>query len=74
MAEIISNPDIMGGLPCIAGTRIPVKSIAARIAGGETVREVSTDFGITDGDVLAAVQYVEDHPDLANQNKKKIFR
>ncbi|MEJ1161821.1 DUF433 domain-containing protein [Prosthecomicrobium sp. N25] len=33
-AEIVSNPEIMGGRPCIAGTRIPADAIVAQIRAG----------------------------------------
>ncbi len=38
------DPEIMGGTPCIAGTRITVYAIAARFNGGETVEELIADW------------------------------
>jgi uncharacterized protein (DUF433 family) len=43
-AEISSNPRIMGGVPCIAGTRVPVETILAYINAGETEFTIYTDF------------------------------
>ena len=42
-AEITSNPDIMGGMPCVSGTRVPAMTIVAELRGG------MSDFDIFDG-------------------------
>jgi uncharacterized protein (DUF433 family) len=42
-AEITSNPDIMGGMPCVSGTRVPAMTIVAEL------REESSDSDIFDG-------------------------
>lgn len=34
---IISNPEIMHGTPCFAGTRVPVKSLFDHLQAGYTV-------------------------------------
>ena len=33
-AEVWSSPDIMGGMPCVRGTRVPAMTIVAYIRGG----------------------------------------
>lgn len=37
---ILSTPDIMGGAPCIAGTRIPIEVILYRIKDGKTLKDL----------------------------------
>ena len=37
---ITTNPKIMGGLPCITGTRIPVSRILFLIKHGHTLKEI----------------------------------
>lgn len=37
---ITSTPDIMGGAPCIVGTRIPVEVILYRIKEGLTLKDL----------------------------------
>lgn len=55
---ILSDPEIMGGTPCIRGTRITVYAIEARFNGGETVAELIEDYPyITAEQVLAAIEY-----------------
>ncbi|CAN5120427.1 hypothetical protein BH10PSE9_BH10PSE9_01260 [soil metagenome] len=33
-AEVHSNPDIMGGMPCVRGTRVPAMTIVAELRAG----------------------------------------
>ena len=40
MDRIVADPAIMGGVPCIRGTRIPVATIAGLLAENVTVHEV----------------------------------
>jgi uncharacterized protein (DUF433 family) len=42
-AEITSNPDILGGEPCVSGTRVPAMTIVAEL------REGASDLDIFDG-------------------------
>ena len=35
---------IMGGVPCVRGTRIPVATVVGMIAEGMTVDEIISDF------------------------------
>jgi uncharacterized protein (DUF433 family) len=41
---IISNPDIMGGTPCLAGTRVPFQTLLDYLEGGEKLDEFLVDF------------------------------
>ena len=41
---IVSDPEIMSGTPCFAGTRVPVKTIFDYLEGGETLDEFLDDF------------------------------
>ena len=40
MDRIVAVPSIMGGVPCIRGTRMPVATIAGLLAEGVTVQEI----------------------------------
>lgn len=44
MKLIVSDPEIMGGTPCFAGTRVPVQTFIDYIEGGETLNEFLDDF------------------------------
>ena len=60
---IISDPEILGGTPCIVGTRLPVYAVAARFHAGEPVTEIIDGYpDLTASHVHAAVAYAEAHP------------
>ena len=42
--EVISNPEIMGGWPCVSGTRIPAETILLYIKDGAGIHEIVTDY------------------------------
>lgn len=41
---IVSKPDIMGGAPCIAGTRIPIAVIIQRLKEGYTIEAIHEGY------------------------------
>jgi uncharacterized protein (DUF433 family) len=66
---ILEDPEIMGGTPCIRGTRITVYAVAARIRGGETIAELLNGYpDLGPEHVAAAIEYADrvpfvEHPD-----------
>ena len=44
MKLVVSDPQIMGGTPCFAGTRVPIQTFIDYIEGGETLSEFLDDF------------------------------
>lgn len=40
VVEVTSDPQIMGGWPCVSGTRIPAETILLMIKDGNDVREI----------------------------------
>lgn len=44
MDPIVSNPNILGGTPCFAGTRVPVESLFDSIQRGYTLDEFLEEF------------------------------
>ncbi|HHE45970.1 MAG TPA: DUF433 domain-containing protein [Candidatus Moranbacteria bacterium] len=56
--NIIVNPKIRFGKPCIRGTRIAVTDILNLLKAGYTIKEIPTQYpGITTADVRAALRY-----------------
>ena len=56
--RITVNPHQMGGVPCIRGLRIPVATIVALIAEGQTEREILAAYSdLTAADIHEALQY-----------------
>lgn len=44
MQAVQSNPNILGGTPCFAGTRVPVESLFDHLRRGYTVTEFLAQF------------------------------
>lgn len=41
---VVSNPEILGGTPVFAGTRVPVKNLTDYLEGGATIEVFLDDF------------------------------
>lgn len=52
---VVQNPEITFGLPNVRGVRTEV--IRARFEAEESIDFIAGDFGLTDGDVQAALRY-----------------
>ena len=49
---------VMGGVPCVAGTRIPVATVVGLLGQGYTIDEVLADYPtLTHEAVLAALRF-----------------
>jgi uncharacterized protein (DUF433 family) len=55
LERITITPDVRGGKPCIAGTRITVYDILEYLAGGMSEAEILEDFPSLTADDLRAV-------------------
>lgn len=64
--RIAVDPNICGGRPVVAGTRMRVTDILEMLAGGATPAEIAADFPyISEDDVRAVLAYAAaaaDHP------------
>jgi len=62
-ARVVSDPEILSGLPVIGGTRIPVHLIAEMRRQGAPIQEILEGYrGLTPEDIAAAVLYALAHP------------
>jgi len=56
--RIVRDPDICGGEPVIKGTRVPLRTILASLADGDTPEEILADFpSLTENDVQAVIAF-----------------
>jgi uncharacterized protein (DUF433 family) len=56
--RISLDPAVMGGKPCIRGTRVTVGRIVSQIDAGETIEELLTDYPyIEREDIMQALQF-----------------
>ena len=58
--RIVIDPAIRHGKPVIRGTRVPVHRLIGSLAEGAAPEEVCREYGITDGDLRAALAYAEE--------------
>ncbi|NLT69233.1 MAG: DUF433 domain-containing protein [Verrucomicrobiaceae bacterium] len=66
MSEIVKNPEILGGMPVFAGTRVPIKNLFDALIGGDTIPEFLDDFPTVTlaqvQSVLAEAEHAIDNP------------
>ena len=63
-SEIIKDPNVMGGIPVIKGTRVPAHLIGAIISQGASELEVLQTYPwLTLADVRLAARYAKEHPE-----------
>ncbi len=56
--RITLNPKVMGGKPCIKGTRVTVGTVVGLVAAGRTIEEVLEAYPyLVRDDVLEALTY-----------------
>lgn len=55
--RITIDPEIMGGMPVIEGTRVAVRYVVEALAAGASIQEVCEEFLISEPDVRAALAY-----------------
>lgn len=71
--RINRHPEVMGGQPCITGTRIPVTALLGQLAAGRDQRQILSDYpSLTHLDLSAALAFAArtlsarlDHPSTA---------
>ncbi|RHW25381.1 DUF433 domain-containing protein [Nocardioides immobilis] len=57
-SRVVADHRIMGGVPCIRGTRIPVATIVGLVAQGRSVDEIVADYSqLSAADVRAALEF-----------------
>src|SRR5919109_4625672 len=60
---ITSDPHVFGGQPVIAGTRIPVHTVAERLDAGDTLEVLAEDYPHVEPRALeVAARYAKTHP------------
>ncbi len=56
--RITVDPNMMGGMPCLRGMRMPVATVVAMVADGMAVDEIVDEFpDLTPEDVAEALRY-----------------
>ena len=56
--RIVADHRIMGGVPCVRGTRVPVATIVGLVAQGRTAEEIVVDYPtLAADDARAALEF-----------------
>ena len=56
--RITTDPDLLGGVPCIRGLRVPVATVVGMVADGMTVEQILADFPYLEAeDIAEALRY-----------------
>ncbi|GGI85768.1 hypothetical protein GCM10007973_22930 [Polymorphobacter multimanifer] len=62
--HIESRPGVLGGKPCVKGTRMRVRDVLAYLAGGDSVDDLVAAFPyLSRADVLACLAFAADQAD-----------
>jgi len=57
------DPDVLGGTPVFAGTRVPVKNLVDYLAGGDSLERFLDHFpSVTREQAVAAIEIAGDLP------------
>jgi uncharacterized protein (DUF433 family) len=54
---VVVDPQISGGTPVIAGTRVPVEVVLGHLAAGDRAEEISAEYDLSQEQVRAAIGY-----------------
>jgi uncharacterized protein (DUF433 family) len=55
-AEVVANPSILGGEPCVSGTRVPAMTIVAELREGRKDSAIFVDYPSLPFDGIDAVR------------------
>jgi uncharacterized protein (DUF433 family) len=56
--RITTDPEVLGGVPCLRGLRVPVTTVVGMVADGMTADEILADFPYLEpDDIAAALRY-----------------
>ncbi|MDO5661482.1 MAG: DUF433 domain-containing protein [Brachybacterium sp.] len=57
-SRIVSDHRVMGGVPCVRGTRVPAATLVGLLAQGLTVEQILDDYPtLSSDDVRAALEF-----------------
>ena len=51
--RVTTDPDLLGGVPCLRGLRVPVATVVGMVADGMTVEEILADLPYLEADDIS---------------------
>lgn len=71
MSLIVQNPDILGGKPIIAGTRMSVESVLELLSSGMSIQDILNEYPfLQEKQVKAAIKFAAE---LVGREESYIF-
>ncbi len=65
--RITTDPDRMGGVPCIRDLRVTVSMVLGQLAGWRTIEQLLSDYPyLQREDIVAALEYAAADPSVAS--------
>lgn len=56
--RITQHPDVMGGKPCIRGSRVTVGTVVGQVGAGHSIDEILADYPYLEReDIMQALRY-----------------
>jgi uncharacterized protein (DUF433 family) len=72
---VVSDPDILGGTPVFAGTRIPVRVLFERLASGDSLAEILEAYpGLARDQAIAALWEADNLIERAAEHEPSTIR
>lgn len=65
---ISSDPEVMGGVPCLSGTRVPFQTLLDYLEGGDSLHEFLEDFPSVERQL--AISALQEAGDLALEHAR----
>lgn len=72
MKHIISNPEILGGMPVISGTRIPIGQVFSLLKKGFTIEAIHEEYPHVNIKTLSSA--IDEAIGLINKNGSQILQ
>jgi len=70
--RITTDPDRMGGVPCIRDLRVTVSMVLGQLAGGRTIEQLLSDYPYLEReDIMAALEYAAE---AVNEREVRVAR
>ena len=56
-SHIVADSDVLAGKPVVEGTNVLASTLVGAVAAGKDIPQVAREFGISEEDVRAALEY-----------------
>jgi len=69
---IATDPEVLGGMPCFVGTRVPIAAVVASLDAGMTREQLDAWVpGVTQAHIEAARAWLVEHPATQSHRRRQ---